>query len=159
MGVLGFQQKTLEAQTLLTLTSVQTGVQVAVASGQARKKDIGICSAVFRASVSALSVGPMPPPIWERSRPSLFSMGSASLSPTLKWRSRRNERARHPSQRDESNHAGDLGIYPPLCRGCSSLPNCAVGYQTGMGRQLCARAPCGAGDPPQGATQALPDPH
>ena len=42
MGGLGFQQKTLEAQTLLTLTSVKTGVQVAVASGQARKKDIGI---------------------------------------------------------------------------------------------------------------------
>lgn len=42
MGGLGFQQKTLEAQTLLTLTSVRTGVQVAVASGQARKKDIGI---------------------------------------------------------------------------------------------------------------------
>ena len=42
MGGLGFQQKTLEAQTLLTLTSVRTGVQVAVASGQTRKKDIGI---------------------------------------------------------------------------------------------------------------------
>lgn len=42
MGGFGFQQKTLEAQTLLTLTSVKTGIQVAVASGQARKKDIGI---------------------------------------------------------------------------------------------------------------------
>ena len=42
MGGLGFQQKTLEAQTLLTLTSVRTGVQVAIASGQARMKDIGI---------------------------------------------------------------------------------------------------------------------
>ena len=42
IGGLGFQQKTLEAQTLLTLTSVKTGIQVAVASGQARKKDIGV---------------------------------------------------------------------------------------------------------------------
>ena len=42
IGGLGFQQKTLEAQTLLTLTSVKIGVQVAVASGQARKKDIGV---------------------------------------------------------------------------------------------------------------------
>ena len=42
IGGVGFQQKTLEAQTMLTLTSVKTDVQVAVASGQARKKDIGI---------------------------------------------------------------------------------------------------------------------
>ena len=42
IGGLGFQQKTLEAQPLLTLTSVKTGSQVAVASGQARKKDIGV---------------------------------------------------------------------------------------------------------------------
>lgn len=42
IGAIGFRQKTLEAQTLLTLTSVKSGVQVAVASGQARKKDIGI---------------------------------------------------------------------------------------------------------------------
>ena len=42
IGGVGFQQKTLEAQTMLTLTSVKTDVQVAVASGQARKKDVGI---------------------------------------------------------------------------------------------------------------------
>ena len=39
IGGLGFQQKTLEAQ---TLTSVKIGIQVAVASGQVRKKDIGV---------------------------------------------------------------------------------------------------------------------
>jgi hypothetical protein len=42
VGGIGFSQKTLEAQTLLSLTSVKTGVQEAVASGQARKKDVGI---------------------------------------------------------------------------------------------------------------------
>ena len=42
IGGLGFQKKTLDAQTLLTLASVKIGVQVAVASGQARKKDIGV---------------------------------------------------------------------------------------------------------------------
>ena len=42
IGGLGVQQKTLEAQPLLTLTSVKTCSQVAVASGQARKKDIGV---------------------------------------------------------------------------------------------------------------------
>lgn len=41
-GDMGFQQKTLEAQTLLSLTSVASGIQEAVASGQARKKDIGV---------------------------------------------------------------------------------------------------------------------
>lgn len=53
MGGLGFSQKTLEAQTLLTLTSVKTGVQEAVASGQARKKDIG----VLFGGLSGLGVG------------------------------------------------------------------------------------------------------
>ena len=42
IGGLGFQKKTLDAQTLLTLASVKIGVQVAVASGQARKKDISV---------------------------------------------------------------------------------------------------------------------
>ncbi|MBX9777779.1 MAG: CsgG/HfaB family protein [Xanthobacteraceae bacterium] len=42
MGGIGFSQKTMEAQALLTLTSVKTGVQDAVASGSARKKDVGI---------------------------------------------------------------------------------------------------------------------
>lgn len=41
-GGLGFSRKTLEAQTMLSLTSVKTGVQEAVASGQARKKDVGV---------------------------------------------------------------------------------------------------------------------
>jgi hypothetical protein len=42
IGGVGISQKTLEAQTLLSLTSVKTGVQEAVASGQARKKDVGL---------------------------------------------------------------------------------------------------------------------
>lgn len=53
IGGLGFSQKTLEAQTLLSLTSVKTGVQEAVASGQARKKDIG----VLFGGLSGLGVG------------------------------------------------------------------------------------------------------
>lgn len=41
-GGIGFRQKVAEAQTLLSLTNVGSGVQEAVASGQARKKDVGI---------------------------------------------------------------------------------------------------------------------
>lgn len=41
-GGMGLRQKVAEAQTLLSLTNVGNGVQEAVASGQARKKDIGI---------------------------------------------------------------------------------------------------------------------
>ena len=52
-GGLGFSQKTLEAQTLLSLTSVKTGVQEAISSGQARKKDIG----VLFGGLSKLGVG------------------------------------------------------------------------------------------------------
>ena len=53
IGGLGFSEKTLEAQTLLSLTSVKTGVQEAVSSGQARKKDVG----VFFGGLSSLGVG------------------------------------------------------------------------------------------------------
>jgi curli biogenesis system outer membrane secretion channel CsgG len=42
IGGIAFTQKTSEAQTLLSLTSVKTGIQEAVASGQARKKDVGL---------------------------------------------------------------------------------------------------------------------
>lgn len=41
-GGMGLRQKVAEAQTLLSLTNVGSGVQEAVASGQARKKDVGI---------------------------------------------------------------------------------------------------------------------
>jgi Curli production assembly/transport component CsgG len=41
-GGIGFKSKTLEAQTLLSLTSVKTGIQEGVASGSARKKDLSI---------------------------------------------------------------------------------------------------------------------
>lgn len=41
-GGVGLRQKVSEAQTLLSLTNVKSGVQEAVASGQARKKDLGI---------------------------------------------------------------------------------------------------------------------
>lgn len=53
LGGLGFQQKNLVTPTLLTLTSVKAGVQVAVASGQVRKKDLGI----LFAGLSDLGVG------------------------------------------------------------------------------------------------------
>lgn len=52
-GGMGLQQKTREVQTLLTLTSVKTGVQEAVASGEARKKDLGIMAG----GLSGLGVG------------------------------------------------------------------------------------------------------
>lgn len=41
-GVLAFKSKTAEAQVLLTLTNVKTGVQDIISSGSARKKDIGL---------------------------------------------------------------------------------------------------------------------
>lgn len=41
-GAVGLKSKTLESQVLLTLVSVDTGIQEAVASGSARKKDLGV---------------------------------------------------------------------------------------------------------------------
>lgn len=41
-GAVGLKSKTLESQVLLTLVDVNTGIQEAVASGSARKKDIGV---------------------------------------------------------------------------------------------------------------------
>ncbi|WP_454887244.1 CsgG/HfaB family protein [Sphingomonas oryzagri] len=41
-GAAGIRSKKLETQTMLTLTSVKTGVQQAVATGEARKRDIRV---------------------------------------------------------------------------------------------------------------------
>ena len=41
-GAVGLKSKTLESQVLMTLVDVNTGIQEAVASGSARKKDIGV---------------------------------------------------------------------------------------------------------------------
>jgi len=41
-GAVGLKSKTMESQVLLTLVDVNTGIQEAVASGSARKKDIGV---------------------------------------------------------------------------------------------------------------------
>lgn len=41
-GAVGLKSKTLESQVLLTLVDVDTGIQEAVASGSASKKDIGV---------------------------------------------------------------------------------------------------------------------
>ena len=41
-GAVGLKSKTLESQVLLSLVNVDTGIQEAVASGAARKKDLGI---------------------------------------------------------------------------------------------------------------------
>lgn len=50
-----FKQSKKEAQVLLTLSKVSTGVQEAVASGQARKKDIGIAlGGLLGAGIGAL---------------------------------------------------------------------------------------------------------
>ncbi|MET0602624.1 MAG: CsgG/HfaB family protein, partial [Baekduia sp.] len=41
-GAIGFKSKTLESQVLLSLVDVDTGIQEAVASGSARKRDLGV---------------------------------------------------------------------------------------------------------------------
>lgn len=41
-GAVGLKSKTMESQVLLTLVDVNTGIQEAVASGSARKKDVGV---------------------------------------------------------------------------------------------------------------------
>ena len=41
-GGLGFKQKVKASQTMLTLVEVKTGIQQAVATGSARKKDLSI---------------------------------------------------------------------------------------------------------------------
>lgn len=41
-GAVGLKSKTLESQVMLSLVSVDTGLQEAVATGSARKKDIGV---------------------------------------------------------------------------------------------------------------------
>jgi hypothetical protein len=55
-GGLGFKQKKLESQTMLTLVEVKTGLQTAVATGSARKKDISILggAALTSAGIGAL---------------------------------------------------------------------------------------------------------
>lgn len=47
-GGIGFKQKKLESQTMLTLVEVKTGLQTAVATGSARKKDISIVGGAAR---------------------------------------------------------------------------------------------------------------
>jgi len=41
-GAVGLKSKTMESQVLLTLVDVNTGIQEAVSSGSARKKDVGV---------------------------------------------------------------------------------------------------------------------
>ncbi|WP_339501017.1 CsgG/HfaB family protein, partial [Pseudomonas canadensis] len=41
-GAVGLKSKTMESQVLLTLVDVKTGIQEAVSSGSARKKDVGV---------------------------------------------------------------------------------------------------------------------
>ena len=41
-GGLGFKQKVKSSQTMLTLIEVKTGIQQAIATGSARKKDLSI---------------------------------------------------------------------------------------------------------------------
>ncbi len=49
----GLKTKNLEAQTLLTVTNVRSGVQVAVAEGSAKKRDIGFGGGGFAGVVGA----------------------------------------------------------------------------------------------------------
>jgi hypothetical protein len=55
-GGLGFKQKVKASQTMLTLVEVKTGIQQAVATGSARKKDLSIlgCGILTNAGVGAL---------------------------------------------------------------------------------------------------------
>jgi len=57
-GGLGFKSKKLESQTMLTLVEVKTGLQKAVATGSARKKDVSIIGgALMGAGIGALGGG------------------------------------------------------------------------------------------------------
>ncbi|MDX3911612.1 MAG: CsgG/HfaB family protein [Sphingobium sp.] len=57
-GAIGFKSKKLESQTMLTLVEVKTGLQKAVATGTARKKDISIIGGALTGSgIGALGGG------------------------------------------------------------------------------------------------------
>lgn len=57
-GGIGFKSKKLESQTMLTLVEVKTGLQKAVATGSARKKDISIIGgALMGSGIGALGGG------------------------------------------------------------------------------------------------------
>jgi hypothetical protein len=57
-GAIGFKSKKLESQTMLTLVEVKTGLQKAVATGSARKKDISIIGGALTGSgIGALGGG------------------------------------------------------------------------------------------------------
>ena len=49
-GAIGFKSKKLESQTMLTLVEVKTGLQKAVSTGSARKKDISIIGGALTGS-------------------------------------------------------------------------------------------------------------
>ncbi|MGT2516335.1 CsgG/HfaB family protein (plasmid) [Sphingomonas panni] len=73
-GAVGLKSKTLESQVLMTLVDVNTGIQEAVASGSARKKDIGVvgaacCSASASGHWAAVTPRPTSArsPRWRRS--------------------------------------------------------------------------------------------
>ncbi|WP_267381402.1 MULTISPECIES: CsgG/HfaB family protein [unclassified Sphingomonas] len=55
-GAFGLKQKTLESQTMLTLVEVRTGIQQAIATGSARKKDLAFVGggALTSAGIGAL---------------------------------------------------------------------------------------------------------
>jgi len=57
-GGIGFKSKKLESQTMLTLVKVKTGLQMVVATGSARKKDISIIGgALMGSGIGALGGG------------------------------------------------------------------------------------------------------
>ena len=56
-GGLGFKTKKMESQTILTLVEVKTGIQRAVATGSARKKDLSILGGGILANASVGALG------------------------------------------------------------------------------------------------------
>ncbi len=56
-GGLGFKTKKMESQTILTLVEVKTGIQRAVATGSARKKDLSILGGGILANAGVGALG------------------------------------------------------------------------------------------------------
>ncbi|WP_232479919.1 hypothetical protein [Sphingomonas sp. TX0522] len=57
LGGLGFKQKVKSSQTMLTLIEVKTGIQQAIATGSARKKDLSILGGGLLTNAGVCALG------------------------------------------------------------------------------------------------------